>query len=834
MNLLILFLFALSWLSDAHGATFTGPVTANGIELACIQSGCSAAAPQLPLPTSVDRNATRIVVDGSAAGDCTTGGGTASVLCRNNGTAWESLGDGTTIGAGGAPDNAQYITRRSESSLSAEFNLGSLSSGILKHSVSAGVSTPATAVAGTDYVVPAGNVATATALAANGTNCSAGQAARGVDASGNAENCFTPAGTATTGTSILSGDGAGGFSNVTVGSGLSFSSGTLSATGGGGGTPCTSTALSLQYNASGVFGCVSGATSPSGTYMLFGAGGLRAADIRDPSGYPSITVATTASAINGITVTNSATGFPVTISAGQSGSGDTNVDLNILGKGTGLVRFGNSSGPSVGFLGVTTDRDMTFQDASATIAFMSGSYTNGNCLKSSVVSGITYFVDHGSSCGGAGGGITSLNGLTGATQTFTNDTNVTITSSGTVHAIGFSGALAKARQHSATVYNDQNNTYSTGVNSFAAARLVLPAATTLPGTCQVNEIYADSDATSGQRLYLCESANTWVLQAGGGAGSGTVNSGVGGKLAYYPSTGTVVDDSIVEQCDSTTVGIGGCGASPTGSLELGGVKLTAKAAPSTPSTGIGEIYVDSTSKNLAIKDDAGNVNHGVRTRTAVTNQLVSAIADDGTVTTRALTSGDIPNNAANTTGTAAALAANGANCSAGNAPLGVDAAGAAEGCFAVVTPTTLTAGAARRSCDIAVGDTTGSVLTDAQLGPQKRICKIPAASTVLEVAISSDAGSPSVMVARRRCTTFTSGTCSTETAANLLSTALTSSSGFEKCSNASGTTGLDGGTTCSATLQNTSLNAGDWIELLSGTAGGTAKFVAVHVVYAIN
>jgi hypothetical protein len=40
---------------------------------------------------------------------------------------------------------------------------------------------------------------------------------------------------ATSGTSILYGNNAGGFSNVTVGSGLSFAAGTLSATGGGGG-----------------------------------------------------------------------------------------------------------------------------------------------------------------------------------------------------------------------------------------------------------------------------------------------------------------------------------------------------------------------------------------------------------------------------------------------------------------------------------------------------------------------------------------------------------------------------------------------------------------------
>ena len=43
------------------------------------------------------------------------------------------------------------------------------------------------------------------------------------------------------------------------------------------------------------------------------------------------------------------------------------------------------------------------------------------------------------------GGITSLNGLTGATQTFTNDTNVAITSAGTAHTLGWTGTLAEAR-----------------------------------------------------------------------------------------------------------------------------------------------------------------------------------------------------------------------------------------------------------------------------------------------------------------------------------------------------------------------------------------------------
>jgi hypothetical protein len=47
---------------------------------------------------------------------------------------------------------------------------------------------------------------------------------------------------ATSGTSILYGNGSGGFSNVTVGTGLSFSAGTLAATAGGGSAPVTQTA----------------------------------------------------------------------------------------------------------------------------------------------------------------------------------------------------------------------------------------------------------------------------------------------------------------------------------------------------------------------------------------------------------------------------------------------------------------------------------------------------------------------------------------------------------------------------------------------------------------
>lgn len=130
-----------------------------------------------------------------------------------------------------------------------------------------------------------------------------------------------------------------------------------------------------------------------------------------------------------------------------------------------------------------------------------------------------------------------------------------------------------------------------------------------------------------------------------------------------------------------------------------------------------------------------------------------------------------------------------------------------------------------RVCDISIGDTSGSAITNAQLGPQSRVCFIPAASTIVEMDVNADGGTPNVIVGRNR-----SGTI-----VNIVSAALaTAGSGGIACSNTGGTTGINGATTCSSTLQNTGLNAGDYLELVSGTAGGTAKFMVAHIIYTVN
>ena len=71
---------------------------------------------------------------------------------------------------------------------------------------------------------------------------------------------------ATSGTSILSGNGSGAFSNVTIGTGLDFTGGTLSATGGGGSGTVTSVSGTGTVN--GI--SLSGTVTSSGSLTLGG------------------------------------------------------------------------------------------------------------------------------------------------------------------------------------------------------------------------------------------------------------------------------------------------------------------------------------------------------------------------------------------------------------------------------------------------------------------------------------------------------------------------------------------------------------------------------------
>jgi hypothetical protein len=58
----------------------------------------------------------------------------------------------------------------------------------------------------------------------------------------------------------------------------------------------------------------------------------------------------------------------------------------------------------------------------------------------------------------------------------------------------------------------------TGDYDFGGGTLQVPNSNTLPGSCEVGDMYMDTDATDGQMFYLCDAVDTWELQGDGGGG----------------------------------------------------------------------------------------------------------------------------------------------------------------------------------------------------------------------------------------------------------------------------------------------------------------------------
>jgi hypothetical protein len=88
---------------------------------------------------------------------------------------------------------------------------------------------------------------------------------------------------------------------------------------------------------------------------------------------------------------------------------------------------------------------------------------------------------------------------------------------------------------------DYGNEVITSDFSFETGTLEIPNSATLPGTCDVGDMYMDSDATSGERFFLCESTDTWVTQ-GGGASFTDLDTDYGDEVItsdYSFATGTL-------------------------------------------------------------------------------------------------------------------------------------------------------------------------------------------------------------------------------------------------------------------------------------------------------
>lgn len=183
-------------------------------------------------------------------------------------------------------------------------------------------------------------------------------------------------------------------------------------------------------------------------------------------------------------------------------------------------------------------------------------------------------------------------------------------------------------------------------------------------------------------------------------------------------------------------------------------------------------------------------------------------------TTTGTFSGNLTGAVTGNASTATALAANPANCSAGNLPRGVDASGVAEGCApasltADVTgslPTANMAAAALvRPCEIVIGDpgTTSPTLANDNDTPAVCVNDSAATMTITAVKCYADAGSPTV-------TPIITGAGGT----SILSGALT-------CGNGSYASGTLNGTPTET--------AGQTVDGNITVAGGTAKYIVIRI-----
>lgn len=192
-------------------------------------------------------------------------------------------------------------------------------------------------------------------------------------------NTFNNKAPATSGTSILYGNGTGGFSNVTIGSGISFAGGTLSATGSGG-TVTSVAALTLGTAGTDLSSTVAnGTTTPVITLNVPTAsaanrGALSAADWSTFNGKQAALVSgTNIKTVGGVTLLGS--GDVGTIGVGYGGTGKTSFTA-------GQVHYGSfSTSANLYFdgtnLGVGTSAPSYTVDATAALAVIGVSSSTG-------------------------------------------------------------------------------------------------------------------------------------------------------------------------------------------------------------------------------------------------------------------------------------------------------------------------------------------------------------------------------------------------------------------------------------------------------------------------
>ena len=413
---------------------------------------------------------------------------------------------------------------------------------------------------------------------------------------------------ATSTTNILYGNGSGGFSPVTVGSGLTFTAGTLASTSGGG----TVTSVSVSPNSGVTAGVTNSTTTPT---ISIGLGAIT------PT---SVTTNTMTFGVNTgvLTVTTGTVGSAAITGSGQAvfNSGPSISAPTITGAAT-AVNLTTSGLESVanlktsGLTGYLYGNSTTNVTASTTIPTSS---LSGSVSLTSQVSGILPIAN-----GGTGSSTASLVAGTGIaiTGTFPNQTINATGGTGTVTSVsvtGNSGVLAGVATATTTP------AISIGLGNITPTSVNAPIGNTTPNTGSFTTLAASSTVSgTGFSTYLASPPAIGSSAANTGAftsltsTSGAFNGTVGATTA---STGAFTTlNSSGQTLLATSTGNVGIGAnSPNSQLDVRFPALTSGSQ-------VNQILLQSLSNGV-------NSGLGARTGFTFNNRIVDYSSSGGVST----------------------------------------------------------------------------------------------------------------------------------------------------------------------------------------------------------